>query len=130
MQLHTEEIKGVSDVAAKMNYFHIQLHYMHWQTTSYEQHIALGKLYETVADMKDEIVEKLIGYTSIRPVVKEVTGIKNISDYSPDSAVKQLVIYANKLDKWASSKGYVDVSQLAQTLSGEAAKTLYLLSLK
>lgn len=130
MELGSNTTFGVTDVAKKLTYYHVQLQLFHWQTTSYAEHMALGKLYETVFDMKDEILEKLIGYLGTRPKAFQIDSIKNITDYSPINLVKQIEIYAEKLDKWASSKGYSDISQLSQTLSGESAKTLYLLTLK
>jgi hypothetical protein len=42
----------LESIAAKLTYFHEQLHLLHWQSTSYAQHKALGKLYEYVQDFK------------------------------------------------------------------------------
>jgi hypothetical protein len=54
-------------IAGKLTYFQEQLHLLHWTTTSYAEHKALGKLYEYVHDFKDGVIEKLMGYMGKRP---------------------------------------------------------------
>ena len=54
-------------IATKLTYFHEQLHLIHWQTTSYAEHQALGSLYDQVHDFKDDVIEKLMGYMGKRP---------------------------------------------------------------
>ena len=53
---------NLETIAGKLTYFHEQLHLTHWQTTSYAEHKALGKLYEYVQDFKDDVIEKLMVY--------------------------------------------------------------------
>ena len=36
----------LENIAAKLTFFHEQLHLTHWQTTSYAEHQALGGLYD------------------------------------------------------------------------------------
>ena len=113
-------------VASKLTYFHEQLHLLHWQTKSYAEHQALGGLYDYVHDFKDGVVEKLMGYTGKRPGVYK---IEPLSAATADSVVSDLISFASSLGKFAESKGYQDISNLADSLSGEAAKTKYLLTL-
>jgi hypothetical protein len=50
-----------------------------------------------------------------------------------DSSVKlseDIVSFAKSLEEWAEEKEYCDISNIAQSLSGLAAKTLYRLTLK
>jgi len=58
---------NLDSIAAKLTHFVDQLHLLHWQTTSYAEHQALGGLYDKVFDYKDDIVEKIMGYTNTRP---------------------------------------------------------------
>ena len=58
----TPESLTVDTIAGKLTYFHEQLHLLHWQTTSYAQHQALGGLYDFVHDFKDGVIEKIMGY--------------------------------------------------------------------
>ena len=50
-------------IASKLTYFQEQIHLLHWQTNSYAEHKNLGSLYEYIQEFKDELIEKLMGYT-------------------------------------------------------------------
>ena len=117
----------IESVAGKLTYFHEQLHLLHWQTQSFAEHTALGSLYDDVQDFKDDVIEKLMGYTGRRikafkidPIVDATTSTNIVS------AVKS---FAYDLEMWAEENKYCDVENMAQDLSGKAAKTLYLLTL-
>lgn len=114
-------------VAAKLTYFHEQLHLLHWTTQSYAEHQALGGLYDYVHDFKDGVVEKLMGYIGRRP---KAFKLEPLSDTASSSmVVSELITFAHDLMTWAERNQYCDVENLAQSLSGEAAKTKYLLTL-
>jgi DNA-binding ferritin-like protein len=117
---------NLDTIAGKLTYFHEQLHLLHWQTTSYAQHKALGKLYEYVQDFKDGVVEKLMGYTGKRPGVFK---IEPLSAADANSVVTALMDFSSNLKKYAESNNYHDIANLADALSGQAAKTKYLLTL-
>jgi DNA-binding ferritin-like protein len=117
---------NLETIAGKLTYFHEQLHLLHWQTTSYAQHKALGKLYEYVQDFKDGVVEKLMGYTGKRPGVYK---IEALSAADSNSVVTALMDFASNLKTYAESNSYHDIANLADALSGQAAKTKYLLTL-
>jgi DNA-binding ferritin-like protein len=116
-------------VATKLSYFEIQLHNLHWNTRSYAEHQALGGLYDKVFDFKDEIVEKIMGYTGTRA---KTTGVNSLKDYAPgvsEQVVGELISFAKQLETYAASNNMPDIENIAQSLSGEAAKTKYLLTL-
>jgi DNA-binding ferritin-like protein len=117
---------SLESIAAKLTYFHEQLHLLHWQTTSYAQHKTLGKLYEYVQDFKDGVVEKIMGYTGKRPGVYK---IEALSGADSNSVVTALMDFSSNLKRYAESNSYHDIANLADALSGEAAKTKYLLTL-
>ena len=119
---------SLDTIKAKLNYFELQLHELHWQTTSHAEHTALGDLYDKVFDIKDEIVEKLMGYTGVRTKAMPVDPIKNYSPGLSTQVVSELKDYTYQIYEWAGEKHYCDVENLSQSLSGEAAKTLYLLT--
>jgi hypothetical protein len=116
----------LESIAGKLTYFHEQLHLLHWQTKSYAQHKALGKIYEYVQDFKDGVIEKLMGYTGKRPGVYK---IEALSTADSNSVVTALMDFASNLKRYAESNSYHDIANLADALSGEAAKTKYLLTL-
>lgn len=117
---------SLESVAAKLTYFHEQLHLLHWQTTSYAEHQALGGLYDYVHDFKDGVIEKLMGYTGKRPGVFK---LEPLSAATATAVVSELIGFASNLKSFAESNSYHDIANLADSLSGEAAKTKYLLTL-
>lgn len=117
---------SLESIAAKLTYFHEQLHLLHWQTTSYAQHKALGKLYEYVQDFKDGVVEKLMGYTGKRPGAYKIDALTNCTSVQ---CVSDLLSFASELKAYGEKNSFHDVCNLADALSGEAAKTKYLLTL-
>jgi hypothetical protein len=117
---------SLESIAAKLTYFHEQLHLLHWQSTSYAEHKALGKLYEYVQDFKDGVVEKIMGYTGKRPGLYKIEPLTNCK---PEQCVSDLMSFASALKMYGEKNAFHDVCNLADALSGEAAKTKYLLTL-
>ena len=117
---------SLEGIAGKLTYFHEQLHLLHWQTQSYAEHQALGGLYDYVHDFKDGVVEKLMGYLGKRP---QVFKIEPLSSASAMSVVENLCMFASELKGYGEANKFHDICNLADALSGEAAKTKYLLTL-
>ena len=126
MMKSSSEGLTLESIAAKLTYFHEQLHLTHWQTTSYAEHKALGKLYEYVQDFKDEVVEKLMGYTGKRPAAYKIEPLTNCTGMQ---CATDLMSFASTLKMYGEKNSFHDVCNLADALSGEAAKTKYLLTL-
>ena len=117
---------NLETIAGKLTYFHEQLHLTHWQTTSYAEHKSLGKLYEYVQEFKDGVIEKLMGYTGKRPAPYKIEPLTNCTG---NECVSNILSFASSLKSYAESNSYHDIANLADALSGEAAKTKYLLTL-
>lgn len=117
---------NIDTIAGKLTYFHEQLHLLHWQTKSYAEHQALGGIYDYVHDFKDGVIEKLMGYTGKRPGVYK---IEPLSTADSNSVVTALMDFSSNLKRYAESNSYHDIANLADALSGEAAKTKFLLTL-
>ena len=116
-------------IAGKLSYFYEQLHLLHFQTRSFAEHSALGTIYDKVGDFKDEIIEKIMGYTGKRVRAYKIDALK---DYTPGMSiqiVKELGSFAEDLEKFGESNNMPDIENIAQSLSGEASQTLYRLSL-
>jgi DNA-binding ferritin-like protein len=122
----TDADLSLESIAAKLTYFHEQLHLTHWQTTSYAQHKATGKLYEYVQDFKDGLIEKLMGYIGKRPGAYR---IEPLTDCTAEKCTSDIMSFASSLKAYGEKNAYHDVCNLADALSGEAAKTKYLLTL-
>lgn len=116
-------------IATKLTYFELQLHNLHWATRSYAEHQALGGLYDTVFDLKDEIVEKIMGYSGIRAKIGNPGQLKDYAPGVSEQVVSELITFAKQLQNYGASMNMPDIENVAQSLSGTAAKTKYLLTL-
>jgi DNA-binding ferritin-like protein len=116
-------------IAGKLSFFYEQLHLLHWQTTSFAEHEALGKLYDKVGDLQDEIVEKIMGYAGKRVKAFKIDVLKDYAPGMPNKVVKDLVSFAKDLEEFGEANNMPDIENVAQSLSGEAAQTLYRLTL-
>jgi DNA-binding ferritin-like protein len=120
---------NLDSIAAKLTHFVDQLHLLHWQTTSYAEHQALGGLYDKVFDLKDEIVEKIMGYSGKRPKAMKHEMLRDYSIGISNSVVSDLISFAKDLEEYGEANNMCDIENIAQSLSGEAAKVKYLLTL-
>ena len=120
---------NLDSIAAKLTHFVDQLHLLHWQTTSFAEHQALGGLYDKVFDFKDEIVEKIMGYSGKRPKAIKHDMLRDYSIGISSSVVSDLISFAKELEEYGEANNMCDIENIAQSLSGEAAKTKYLLTL-
>jgi hypothetical protein len=116
-------------IATKLTYFELQLHNLHWATRSYAEHMALGGLYDAVFDLKDEIIEKIMGYSGTRAKIGNPGQLKDYAPGVSEQVVSELVSFAKQLENYGSSMNMPDIENIAQGLSGTAAKTKYLLTL-
>jgi len=116
-------------IAGKLSYFYEELHLLHFQTTSFAEHSALGTIYDKVGDFQDEIIEKIMGYTGKRVRAYKIDALKDYSSGMPNQVVKELVSFAKDLEEYAEANNMPDIENVAQSLSGEAAQTLYRLTL-
>lgn len=112
-------------------YFHDAAHKFHQNTTSGWEHDAMGKLYEGLAEFRDDIPEKIMGYMG----GKRIEGLEKLKlpEYTSkkDSVnlCNELITFSYEVYEWAGENKFCDVENKAQELSGVAAKTVYRLTL-
>lgn len=117
-------------IATKLTYFELQLHNLHWATKSYAEHQALGGLYDAVFDFKDDIIEKIMGYNNgTRAKIGNPGALKDYAIGVSSQVVSELITFAKQLQNYGASNNMPDIENVAQALSGTAAKTKYLLTL-
>lgn len=121
-----ETAMNLESIASKLTYFQEQLHLLHWQTNMYSEHKALGGLYEYIQDFKDDLIEKLMGYTGKKPSVYK---LEPLSTSTSNVVVDELISFAKSLKEYGEMNCYQDICNLSDSLSGEAAKVKYLLTL-
>jgi hypothetical protein len=115
-------------IANKLTYFHIQVQDLHWATRSHAEHEALGKLYELVFDTKDEVVEKIMGYSGVRAKSGDVKGVRPYTIGLSMQVATEIIMFAKQLQNYGSMNNMPDIENIAQSLSGETAKIKYLLT--
>lgn len=124
MTITPEIIKG------KLFSFQNSAHSLHLDTRSYAEHKALQKLYEGIDDIKDSILEILMGYQNGKRVGKaKLDEFPIYSQESVTALVKEGISFSYDLEMWAEDKKYCDLSNKAQELSGLFANVQYLLTL-
>lgn len=115
-------------IVAKLSYFYEQTHHLHFNTTSFAEHKALD-IWGDFTEFKDKIGELLLGYQAPKRFGIP-DPIKVDANVNPVKLMDDVIDFGRKLDDWAQSKNYRDLSNTAQELEGLGAKTKYLLSLK
>lgn len=101
----------------------LQVKLSHYVTRQFPAHEALGRTYDGIAGMIDEITEQLIGYSG-----KDPAGlvIGTLQAGTPAELADAITAGARKLEKYAESKEYCNIENLAQELSGLGAQLKYL----
>lgn len=117
-------------IQGKLFSFHNTAQKYHHDTKSYAQHKALDFLYTSLNKYRDEIPEKLMGYMGGKRIGKiQMDEIPSFSNESVHNLVEEIKDFAYELYEWAGKKKYCDIENIAQSLSGDSAKTIYLLTL-
>ena len=122
----SQEAMTLESIASKLTWFELQLHMGHWQTSSHATHEALN-LYNTIHDFTDDFIEKLMGYSKRK--IRELKIPPIDSNINANKIVENIISYSEELSKFAKANRYSDLDNMAQELSGNAAKTLFLLTL-
>jgi hypothetical protein len=70
-----------------------------------------------------------MGYTGKRVKAYKIDALKDYSAGMSNQVVKELVSFAKDLEEFGEANNMPDIENIAQSLSGEAAQTLYRLTL-
>lgn len=101
----------------------------HWTTTSYEQHVATGKLYDDLVPLIDEFVE--VYQMEERLKFNRTIKLKNLNE-------SEFKIVIKKVSKWLASREFEqnicnnrsELLNIRDEMLSLINKTIYLLSLK
>lgn len=129
-ELLNKDVLTIDNVVAKMSYFFEQTHLYHLQTFSHSEHKALNELYDSLLDFKDEIAEKLMGYSGKRIKAYRIEPLLEYSEGCSIKLVSDIILFAKKLELFGTVNNMPDINNIAQSLSGTAAQKKYLLTLK
>ncbi len=116
----------LESIGGKLQYFELQLRFIHWRTKNNSEHQAIGSLIDYLIKKTDTIIEQLMGYEG-----KTITGFK-IEPINPKmghmEAIKALEAYSHEIYEFGEDKMYCGVELNSQKLSAKCAQTLYLLT--
>lgn len=127
----SKEVKLTPEyIQGKLFSFHNTAHKFHLDTKSFAEHKALDGLYSDLVGFKDEISEKLMGYMGGKRIGSiTIDSIPSYSQGASNKLANEIKDFAKDLEEWAEENEYCDIENIAQGLSGLAAKTIYLLTL-
>ena len=128
MLKNKESSLTIESVAAKMSFFIEQFHLLHWQTSSIAEHQALG-IYDGLLDYKDSVIERMMGYLNRRPKAFKIDPIVDYSAGVPLRITQEFCEFTVALKEYAEMNGMLDIANIADSMSGEANKLKYLLTL-
>lgn len=77
-----EEEDSLTELVMDLLHSAIVTHIMHWQTTSYAQHVALGEFYQAIPDLVDAVVEAYQGKNNVI-LSKFPTEMESYEDMTP-----------------------------------------------
>jgi len=108
-----------------------QLRMYHWQTTSFSEHKALGKAYDTLDELIDTFVETWMG---IHGKVSVAGGIRmTLLDYTsdgPDKLLAQATEFFTSGELGSALNGNTDLANIRDEMLGTVNRTKYLLTLE
>lgn len=119
------------NIVTKLLTYRNQAQILHWQTTSYSEHMSLGALYEGISDLTDSFVEVFMGKNG-RIVAQDTfnLSLSNYKDMSPKELIDDMKDYfTNELPKMLKPED-TDLLNIRDEMLALANKTQYLLTLK
>lgn len=121
---------AIDPIITQLYQLPLKVQFCHHLTRSYAAHKALDSAYESLNDLKDSIVEKLIGYVGDRFTKVDLKPISGYTENMNSEVATEIMNFALKLEQFASTRGYCDIENLAQEYSGVGSQLKYLLTLK
>lgn len=108
---------------------HNQIRILHWQTSSYSEHKALGKLYENLDELIDTFVEVRSGQYGTSKAKNNFTiSMENIEKCNPKKCIEEGIDVLKKIYKSISEED-TELKNILDEMISAMRKTRYLLEL-
>ncbi len=105
-----------------------QLRYFHWQTESFAQHEALGKLYDELTASLDTLVEIWIGRNG---KIKVDQGSVELVDYTNvEAVIESAESLRSAYEDFAKTMNFIDVQDQIDDVVKSLNQAIYLFNLK
>jgi len=129
MELNLTKAMDINSIASHLYLLPNKVQFCHHLTVSYASHMAMNGLYDAIDGLKDELIEKIIGYTGIKFSQISLGNISGFKEANCLSVAYEVMNYGKELEAFAEKQGWCDVANVASTYSGAGAKAVYLLKL-
>lgn len=124
------DFNPLNGLVSALYFLPVKVQFCHHLTSSYSAHKALDSTYDSLNGLKDNIVEKLMGYSATKFSKVSLQSLEGYSESMNTEVAAEIISFGKKLEQWAGEKGYGDIENLAQEYSGVGAQLRYLLTLK
>jgi DNA-binding ferritin-like protein len=124
-----QKAMSINDIASKLFSLPVKVQFCHHNTHSFSAHKALDKSYDSLNDLKDEIIEKIIGYSGTRYTELVIPKYSKYTEAMNKEVAKDIMDFGKQLEEWAEKQEFCDIENLAQSYSGVGAQLNYLLTL-
>jgi hypothetical protein len=109
--------------------FQQQIRIFHWQSDTYAQHKAFGKLYESLDDLVDTFIETYMGiFGKSKPTNQFTFVLEPFSEENINYALNDFDSYLKDMNYELDE--YTDLMNIRDSILGEVNKLRYLLTLK
>lgn len=109
--------------------FQQQIRIFHWQSDTYAQHKAFGKLYENFDGLVDDFVETYMGiFGKSKPTTQFTFVLDPLSEETLNYVIDNFETYLKDMDY--ELEEYTDLLNIRDSMLGEINKLKYLLTLR
>ena len=124
--------KNFFDIVLKLISFRQQLKISHWQTESYEEHVAFDRIYDSLDDLIDSFVEKIQGqYGRFKIDQSNSILLKNLGDLNIVNMTDDLINFlVSDLPSYINPTKDTHLLNIRDEIVGELNELKYLLTLK
>jgi hypothetical protein len=122
----------MNQIIEQLLYLQLESKILHWQTTSYAQHIAYGGFYDALDDFIDRLVEVYQGKYGTRLQFDKALQLKNIDNIDIDNALdKACMMLTDDFEKSLdSTRANSELENIRDEIKAEIDKLRYLLTLQ
>lgn len=120
------------NIVTKLLTYQNQVKILHWQTTSYSEHVSLGSLYSDLSETIDSFVEIFMGkYGRVLAQTNFNLSLENYKNMPPTNLMLEMEAYLiNELPTMLNAKSDTDLLNIRDEMLASVNKTKYLLTLK
>lgn len=126
---HIDESMTSNRIIQDIQRMSLKLEVFHHNTRDFAEHKAFDDIQGAFNSLKDDAIEKLIGYTGDRYNATEIQKIEYSSEMS-NQLITDLYALGQSLIGFSKEIGAVDLENIGQEINGLGAKLNYLLTLK